>query len=32
MDLDKKQWKILTDVNPPRARALVTMEDQTDPP
>ena len=32
MNLDKKQWKTLTDINPPRARTLVSIDDHTDPP
>ena len=32
MDLDKKQWKILTNIDPPRARPLVSVNDHVDPP
>ncbi len=32
MDLEKKQWKTLTDIDPPRARPLISIVDHTDPP
>lgn len=32
MDLDKKQWKILTELDPPRARPLISVMDHIDPP
>jgi hypothetical protein len=32
MDLDKKQWETLPDLDPPRARTLISVDDHADPP
>jgi hypothetical protein len=32
MNLERKQWKTLTELNPPRARPLISILDHTDPP
>ncbi len=32
LDLENKQWKTLTDLDPPRARPLISIIDHTDPP
>lgn len=32
MDLNKKQWKTLAELDPPRARPLISTADHTDPP
>ncbi|CAF0998050.1 unnamed protein product [Adineta steineri] len=32
LDLEKKQWKTLPDIDPPRARPLISIVDNTDPP
>jgi len=32
MNLDDKQWKTLADLDPPRARPLISIADHIDPP